>query len=49
MSTECKTDAEPLQPADRWENVGPLVMSEWSVAGGWMLVAWQRQPAPAAD
>jgi len=40
---------EPLQPADRWENVGPLVMSEWSVAGGWMLVAWQRQPAPAAD
>lgn len=40
---------KPVTPQGRLAKLGPMVLSEWRVANGWMLLGYQRtQPAPTA-
>lgn len=36
---------KPIEPKGRLANLGPLVLTEWRVANGWMLLGWQRSQA----
>jgi hypothetical protein len=40
---------EPIVLSGTWEKAGQLVPAKWEVSGGWMILAWNRAPAPPKE